>query len=110
MQDFHVRARHGPTIDKGRLARHNRIDLVIFDQFSWSSEVDPMHSDPNAIFQAALALSETERLALVSRLMETMPQQSVTASLDDDDLQAEIERRFADQGGVIPWSQLRNEG
>ena len=79
----------------------------MFDQPIRSSA---MYSDPHAIFQAALALSETDRLVLVSRLMETMPQESVTASLDDDDLQAEVERRFADQSGSIPWSDLRDEG
>lgn len=68
-----------------------------------------MQSDSDVIFHAALDLTETERLALVSRLMETMPEQSVTVSLDDADLHAEIERRFADPSGAVPWSELRGE-
>jgi putative addiction module component (TIGR02574 family) len=69
-----------------------------------------MHSDPNAIFQAALALTEDERLELVSRLMATMPQQSDALSLEDEDLEAELDRRSADQSEGIPWSKLREEG
>jgi hypothetical protein len=70
----------------------------------------PMHSDPNAIFQAALALTEEERLALATRLMATVPEQSITLSLDDEDLEAELDRRFADQTGSTPWSELRKQG
>jgi hypothetical protein len=69
-----------------------------------------MQADSDAIFQAALSLPEAERLALVSRLIETMPEHSLTACLDDDDLRSEVERRFADQAGSVPWTELRDEG
>jgi putative addiction module component (TIGR02574 family) len=68
-----------------------------------------MQSDANEIFQAALGLSESERLALATRLMATVPEQSITLSLDDEDLEAELDRRFADQSGNIPWSELRKQ-
>ena len=69
-----------------------------------------MQLDSESIFNAALNLSEAERLALVSRLMETMPADTTGASLDDPQLVDEIERRFADDGHDVPWADLRSEG
>jgi putative addiction module component (TIGR02574 family) len=68
-----------------------------------------MQQDSEKIFDAALKLSEDERLALVSRLMATMPAENLTIALDDPDLANELERRFADSGGAIAWSNLRAE-
>jgi len=56
----------------------------------------PMHIDSEHVFQAALQLRESERLAMISRLLE--------------DLVAELDRRFADPEGAIPWTDLRAEG
>jgi hypothetical protein len=39
-----------------------------------------------------------------------MPDQDVTTCVDDPDLLVELERRFADPEGAIPWSELRAEG
>ncbi len=69
-----------------------------------------MQYDADAIFDAAIQLPENDRLDLVSRLLETLPEGSVTMSLDDPELRAEIERRFADQAGAVPWADLRAEG
>lgn len=62
------------------------------------------------ILEAALELPEPERFTLVSRLLETMPADDGTLSLDDGGLMEELERRFADSEGAVPWSELRSEG
>jgi putative addiction module component (TIGR02574 family) len=64
----------------------------------------------DAIFSEALKLPETERLILVSRLLETMPTDDSVLSLDDASLNEELDRRFADSAGGVPWSELRSEG
>jgi len=69
-----------------------------------------MPTDPEAILDAALQLPENERLAIVSRLLETLPPEDVTISLDDAQLAEELDRRFADSEGAVPWSDLKAEG
>jgi putative addiction module component (TIGR02574 family) len=69
-----------------------------------------MESTYNAIFEAALQLPESDRLTLVSRLLETMPTEDSSLSLDDPSLAEELDRRFADHAGSVPWSGLRDEG
>lgn len=69
-----------------------------------------MQSDPQAILDAALRLPENERLVIVSRLLETLPPEDVTISLDDTRLAEELDRRFADSEGAVPWSDLKAEG
>jgi hypothetical protein len=61
------------------------------------------------VFEAALELPEKERLALAFRLLETTPVEDLTISLADQSFLAELERRFADRGGEIDWSELRAE-
>jgi putative addiction module component (TIGR02574 family) len=61
------------------------------------------------IFTEALKLPESERLTLVSRLMETMPADDTALSLDDAPLIEELDRRFSDSTGSVPWSELRTE-
>ena len=68
-----------------------------------------MQPDSAAIFEAALKLPEDERLALVARLMETVPDEPAGLSIDDPDLEAELKRRSADLEGAVPWAQLRND-
>ena len=68
-----------------------------------------MQSNSDAIFQAAIQLPEDERLTLVSRILETMPEEPVGLSIDDPDLVEELKRRSADLEGAMPWSQLRDE-
>ncbi len=69
-----------------------------------------MPENTNLLFEAAMQLPEEERLSLVSRILDTMPAQDVTTCLDDPDLLNELERRFAQPDGAIPWSMLRAEG
>ena len=66
-------------------------------------------SDCEAIFEAALKLPENERLTLVSRLLETIPDEPAGLSVDDPDLIAELDRRMADREGATPWRELRDQ-
>ena len=96
-----ARGAHGPAYEAGE-ARLFRDCL--------RPEVSFVQSDPQAILDAALRLSENERLAIVSRLLETLPPEDITVSLDDPQLVEELDRRFADNEGTIPWSDLKAEG
>jgi putative addiction module component (TIGR02574 family) len=64
-----------------------------------------------SLFEAAMALTEAERILLVERLLETVPPDD--EELSDDELFAELERRRAEveQGSLkpIPWSEVRLE-
>lgn len=62
-----------------------------------------------SVLAAAMELPEGERLALVSRLLETMPADDSAISLDDDALVQELDRRFADREGSVAWHELRAE-
>jgi len=68
-----------------------------------------MQSPSEAVFEAALKLPESERIVLVSRLLETMPPEDSGISLEDATLAEELDRRFADREGSIPWSDLQAE-
>ena len=69
-----------------------------------------MEQSADAILEAAMLLSENDRITLVSRLLESVPSDDVTASVDDPSLVEELDRRFADREGGISWSELRAEG
>jgi hypothetical protein len=60
----------------------------------------------NEILEAALRLSEPERILLVARLLETLPAHELGLSLDRPDLLEELERRFKDLEGTVPLSDL----
>jgi putative addiction module component (TIGR02574 family) len=66
--------------------------------------------EQRAILEAAMMLPENERLDLVSRLLESVPSDDATMSVDDTSLLEELDRRFADRDGGIPWSELQAEG
>jgi hypothetical protein len=68
-----------------------------------------MEPNANDIFEAAMMLPEGERLTLASRLLETVSAEDVTMGLADPALAEELDRRFADREGSIPWSDLRAE-
>lgn len=61
------------------------------------------------VFEAALRLPENERLALASRLLETVSVDDSAISLDDNSLVQELDRRFADDQGSVEWCDLRAE-
>jgi putative addiction module component (TIGR02574 family) len=68
-----------------------------------------MQLTPDVILDAALHLTDSERLNLVSRLLETVPADDSALSLDDPTLADELERRFADREGSVAWPDLRAE-
>jgi len=68
-----------------------------------------MSTDAEAIFTAALALNDSERLDLAARLLDTISDDTGGLSLDDPGLLEELQRRSADTTGAIPWSKLREE-
>lgn len=61
------------------------------------------------ILEAALRLPEVDRLAIVNRLLETLPDDPPGLSDDDSAFAEELERRSNDWEGAVPWEQLRDE-
>lgn len=68
-----------------------------------------MQATSQAILEAAIQLPEGERAEIVSRLLATLPDDVDVWSADDPDFVEELDRRFADPSGSVPWSQLRDE-
>jgi putative addiction module component (TIGR02574 family) len=68
-----------------------------------------MQIDVTAIVEAALKLPEGDRLAIVSRLLETVPAEQAALALDDPNLMTELDRRMNDTENSVPWSELRAE-
>jgi hypothetical protein len=68
-----------------------------------------MNQSADSILEAAMTLPEKERITLASRLLESVPSDDVTISVDDPSLIEELDHRFADRAGSIPWSELRAE-
>lgn len=58
------------------------------------------------IRQAALQLPETERVALVEELMETLPDEIPRLSLDDPSLEMELDRRAQNLEGLVAVDDL----
>jgi hypothetical protein len=61
------------------------------------------------IFNAAMKLSDDERLILAAKLMETVPDQPAGLSLDDAGLIEELRRRSTDRTGSVSWNQVRGD-
>jgi len=61
------------------------------------------------ILTAALALSESDRLAIVNRLLETLPPDAPDLPVDDSVFSEELQRRSGDWDGAVPWDELRDE-
>lgn len=61
------------------------------------------------IVTAAIQLPESERLAIVSRLLETMGDKEDFQGIDDAEFIEEMRRRRDDSTDAVPWSQLRDE-
>ena len=61
------------------------------------------------LFDAAMMLPEGDRVALIRRLLETVPDREIGLALDDPNLEAELDRRFADREGEVSWADLRAE-
>ena len=67
-------------------------------------EADDVSQNTNALFEAAMDLPDDERLSLVSRIMDTLPPDDLTCSVDDEDLLAELNRRSSDPQDAVAWS------
>jgi putative addiction module component (TIGR02574 family) len=68
-----------------------------------------MQFNADSIFEAAVKLPEGERMELVSRLMDTLPDSPNLLHIDDPNFLEELDRRAADGSGSIPWSELKKE-
>lgn len=68
-----------------------------------------MPSTRDEILEAAMRLSDGDRLAIIDRLMESLPDDFPGLVNDDPDFVAELERRSGDWEGAVPWGQLRDE-
>lgn len=68
-----------------------------------------MNANVDVVFDAAMALSESDRLVLASRLLDTVPPGPDGLDMDDPDLIDELDRRFNDREGSVEWSDLRAE-
>jgi hypothetical protein len=73
------------------------------------SEEIAMSPDTEALFQAARLLPEQDRMSLVSRLLETLPDAAAFLSEDDPDFIDELNRRLADDEGAVDAQDLLGE-
>ncbi len=65
-----------------------------------------MSASPDEILDAALKLSETDRLLIATRLLETVPDDLPGLSEEDAGFLEELDRRAQDTGATIPISEL----
>ena len=68
-----------------------------------------MSTSRDEILDAALQLSESDRLVIANRLLETIPDEPPGPSLDDPEFLDELDRRVRDGSAGIPWSQVRSD-
>jgi hypothetical protein len=68
-----------------------------------------MPATRDEILDAALQLPESDRLAIASRLMETLPEEFPGLADDDPDYEGELKRRSGDIEGSISSEELRDE-
>ena len=80
--------------------------IASFPSLRWC----PVSKATDGLFDAAMNLPEADRISLIGRLLETMPERDIGLSLDDSNLFEELDSRFADPSGSIAWSDLRAEG
>lgn len=61
------------------------------------------------VFDAALRLAETDRWALVSSLLESLPDDLPGIDADDAQFHEELLRRSGDEAESVAWEDLRDE-
>ena len=71
-----------------------------------------MHANLDQILEAAMQLSEDDRLAIATRLLNTLPDQPPGLAIDDSDLLDELERRRQEQDRTsdVPFGELWQQG
>ena len=74
-----------------------------------TKELIHVQADCNEVLNAALSLSESDRLLIATRLMDTLPEDPPGLSWDDPGFLEELARRSQDREGAIPASELWNE-
>ena len=65
-----------------------------------------MPESRDEVLDAALKLSQADRLVIVSRLMDTLDDDLPGPGVDDPGLLEELERRTVDPSPTIPASEL----
>ncbi len=68
-----------------------------------------MATTRDEILTAALQLSESDRLAIVNQLLETLPADVPDVGEDDSEFAEELERRSGNWDGAVPWEELRDQ-
>lgn len=61
------------------------------------------------IVEAALQLSDSDRAAVVERLLESFSGSDDSLDITDPEFQHELETRLSDNASSIPWTALRDE-
>jgi len=69
----------------------------------------PMIRDRKQLFDAALQLTEADRLILANQLLETLPDDLPGLNSDDPQFMDELLRRSGDMEGSAAWEELRDE-
>lgn len=68
-----------------------------------------MATTRDEILEVALQLPEGDRMAIIDRLLETLPGDLPGLSDDDPEFHEELERRSGDWEGTVSWQQLKDE-
>jgi hypothetical protein len=68
-----------------------------------------MSAGTDHIYEAAMQLSQEDRVALIARLLDATPEEQLGAALDDPDFIGELDRRSQDREGEVAWTDLRAE-
>ncbi len=68
-----------------------------------------MSETGQAVLDKAIELTEEERIWLVEKLLESMPNPPSIVDIDDPRLIEEVRRRAADNDPGVPWEQVKAE-
>jgi hypothetical protein len=88
---------------------HSPVAVLIERNMLICVTTSPMPNPAAELLEVALLLPDAERAAIAFQLIETLPPPSGQIALNDPDFLEELDRRFADPRGAIPWSELRDE-
>jgi len=61
------------------------------------------------VLNAALDLSESDRLFIADKLLATLPDDWAGLDSDDPQFTEELQRRSGDWEGAVTWEQLKTE-
>lgn len=60
------------------------------------------------VLESVLQLPEAERLLIVGKILETLPDEISTAELSEDEFLAELDRCSDDWEGAVSWAELKS--